>query len=247
MCIRDSLRPETAKELEFGIDMGFFKNRLTFEGSYYIKNTANNIQTLNLSPSTGVTSVPSNLAELQNKGIELTLSGLLIDKPNFKWNSRLMYWTNTVIVSKLGIPPYKIGGFGVSYGTFLIKEGTKLGTIVGTPQISPGVDTEWGNSQPDFNASFSNNFTFFKNFDFSFLFDWKKGGYNSNLTNLNTDEGGTTKGWFNDDNGDGIPNGKQRNPAPYNNAGRFVEDASYIKLREVGLYYTCLLYTSRCV
>ena len=234
----ENLRPETAKELEFGVDMGFFKNRLTFEGSYYIKNTANNIQTLNLSPSTGVTSVPSNLAELQNKGIELTLSGLIIDKPNFKWNSRLMYWKNTVIVSKLGIPSYTIGGFGVSYGTFLIKEGTKLGTIVGTPQISPGVFTEWGNSQPDFNASFSNSFTFFKNFDFSFLFDWKKGGANSNLTNLNTDEGGTTKGWFKDDNGDGIPNGKQRNPAPYNNAGRFVEDASYIKLREVGLYYT---------
>lgn len=233
-----NLRPETAKELEFGVDLGFLKNRISLEASYYIKNTANNIQTLNLAPSTGVTSVPSNLAELRNTGIELSLSGLVIDKPNFKWNSRVMYWKNTVIVSKLGIPSYTIGGFGVSYGTFLIKEGTKLGTIVGTPQISPGEYTVWGNSQPDFNASFSNNFTFFRKFDFSFLFDWKKGGYNSNLTNLNTDEGGTTKGWFNDDNNDGIPNGKQREPAPYDNAGRFVEDASYIKLREVGLYYT---------
>lgn len=233
-----NILPESAKELEFGVDAGILKNRLSLEATYYIKNTANNIQPLNLSPSSGFTSTSSNLAELSNKGIELSLSGTPFERENFKWNSRLMFWKNDITISKLGIPTYTTGGFGVSYGTFLMKEGEKLGTIVGTPQINPGEYTVWGNSQPKFNMSFSNNLTIYKNFDFSFLFDWKKGGYNVNLTNLNLDEGGNSKDWFGDRNGDGIPNGKQREPEPFNNAGRFVEDASYIKLREVGLYYS---------
>ena len=37
---------------------------------------------------------------------------------------------------------------------------------------------------------------------------------------------------------DGIPNGRQRPPAPYNNAGRWVQDATFLKVREIGLYYT---------
>ena len=230
------IRPETAKELEFGVDVGVLNNRLALEATYYIKNTENNIQTLALSPSTGVTSIPSNLAALQNKGLELALTAQVIKRENFSWTSRLMYWSNKIIVSRLDIPSYTIGGFGASYGTFLIKEGEPLGTMVGTPQISPGVFTVWGNSQPDFVSSMSNSFTY-KAFDLSFLLEWKKGGYNSNLTQLATDEGGTTAGWFDDDNNDGVPNGRQRPPAPYNNAARFIQDGSYVKLREVGLYY----------
>lgn len=231
------IRPETAKELEFGVDIGILNNRFNLEATYYIKNTANNIQTLSLSPSTGVTTIPSNLAELENKGVELSLNGKIIDKTNFTWTSRLMYWKNDVIVSKLDIPSYTTGGFGASLGTFLIKEGERLGTIVGTPEVSPGVFTVWGNSQPEFTASMNNSLRY-KNFDLSFLFEWREGGYNINLSRYTTDEGGTTNGWWKDDDNDGVPNGRQRGPAPHNNAGRFVHDASFIKLREAGLYYS---------
>lgn len=77
-----------------------------------------------------------------------------------------------------------------------------------------------------------------KNLEFSILFDWKQGGENINLSAFLADGGGTTKGWFEDSNGDGIPDGRQREPAPYNNAGRWVMDASFAKIREIGLYYT---------
>lgn len=231
------IRPETAKELEFGVDIGIMRNRFNLEATYYIKNTANNIQTLSLSPSTGVTTIPSNLAELENKGIELALNGKIIDKENFSWDSRLMYWKNDVIVSKLDIPSYTTGGFGASLGTFLIEEGVRLGTIVGTPEVSPGVFTVWGNSQPDFTASMNNSLRY-KNFNLSFLFEWREGGYNINLSRYTTDEGGTTNGWWDDDDNNGVPNGRQRGPAPHNNAARFVHDASFIKLREAGLYYS---------
>lgn len=234
------IRPETATELEFGVDAGFFNNRLALEATYYIKNTQNNIQSLNLAPSTGVTSTPSNEAELQNKGIELSLSGTIIEKPNFRWFSRVMYWQNRLNMTRLDIPTYTAGAFGSGLGTFLYAEGYSPTTIVGTPASAevPGGFTVWGDAQPKFNMSFFNTFSIAKGLEFSFLVDWKNGGDNINLTSFLNDGGGTTNGWFDDDNGDGVPNGRQRAPEPYNNAGRWVQDASFVKVREIGLYYT---------
>jgi TonB-linked SusC/RagA family outer membrane protein len=232
--------PERAAELEFGIDAGLFNNRLAIEATYYIKNTQNNIQNLSLAPSAGVTSTPSNEAELQNKGIELGVSGTPIESANFRWFSRLLYWRNRVQMTRLGIPTYIQGAFGSALGTFLYAEGYAPTTIVGSPAVptNPGGFTFWGDNQPDFNMSFFNQFSILKNLEFSFLLDWKKGGDNINLTAFLSDSGGTTPGWFGDDNKDEIPNGRQRPPAPYNNAGRWVMDASFMKVREIGLYYT---------
>lgn len=232
--------PETASELEFGVDAGFFNNRLSIEATYYIKNTQNNIQNLNLAPSVGVNTTPSNEAELENKGIELGVSGTIIDAPKFRWFTRVLYWQNRVLLTRLGIPTYIAGAFGTGLGTFLYAQGYAPTTIVGTPAVptNPGGFTFWGNNQPDFNVSFFNSFNILKNLELSVLVDWKQGGDNINLSAFLADGGGTTKGWFDDANGDGIPNGRQRDPAPYNNAGRWVMDASFVKIREVGLYYT---------
>jgi TonB-linked SusC/RagA family outer membrane protein len=234
------IQPETATELEFGIDAGFFNNRISLEATYYIKNTQNNLQNLNLAPSTGVNTTPSNEAELQNKGLELGLSGNVVEKSNFRWFSRILYWQNDIQMTRLGIPTYLSGGFGSGLGTFLYAEGYSPTTIVGSPAdpTIPGGFTVWGNAQPDFNLSFYNSFNIFKGLEFSFLVDWRQGGDNINLTSFLTDGGGTTNGWFGDDNGDGIPNGRQREPAPFNNAGRWVQDATFVKIREIGLYYT---------
>jgi TonB-linked SusC/RagA family outer membrane protein len=235
-----NILPETASELEFGVDAGFFNNRLSIEATYYIKNTQNNIQNLNLAPSVGVSTTPSNEAELENKGIELGVSGTLFDTPKFRWFSRVLYWQNRVLLTRLGIPTYIAGAFGTGLGTFLYAEGYAPTTIVGAPALAtnPGGFTFWGNNQADFNVSFFNSFNILKNLELSVLVDWKQGGDNINLSAFLTDGGGTTKGWFDDANGDGIPNGRQRDPAPYNNAGRWVMDASFVKIREVGLYYT---------
>lgn len=234
------IQPETATELEFGVDAGLFNNRLSIEATYYIKNTQNNLQNLNLAPSTGVNTTPSNEAELQNKGIELGISGTVVEKSNFRWFSRILYWKNEIEMTRLGIPTYIAGGFGSGLGTFLYAEGFSPTTIVGSPAnpANPGGFTIWGNAQPDFNLSFFNTFSIYKGLEFSFLVDWREGGSNINLTSFLTDGGGTTNGWFDDDNGDGIPNGRQREPEPFNNAGRWVQDASFVKVREIGLYYT---------
>ena len=229
--------PERAVELEFGVDAGFFNNRLSLEATYYIKTTKDNLQPLNLSPATGVVSTISNEAEMRNRGIELSLAGTIIQKEKIKWTSRLLWWKNDVLITRLGIPSYTTGAFGTALGTFLIRQGVAPTTIVGTPALSSSDFTVWGNAQPDWTSSWSNNITFLKDFEFNVLMEYRKGGDNINLTSFLTDGGGTTKGWFDDDNKDGIPNGRQRPPAPFNNAGRWVQDATFLKVRELGLYY----------
>lgn len=86
--------------------------------------------------------------------------------------------------------------------------------------------------------SFLNQITLVQNLELSFLFHWKQGGDNINLSAFLWDGGGTTPNWDGDDDGDGVPNGRDRARERANNAGVYVQDASYVKLREVGLYYT---------
>lgn len=230
-----NIRPERAGEIEFGADLGFFKNRLLLEVTYYNKKVTDLIQDLNLAYSSGLATKKVNAADLVNRGIEISVGGTPVSRENFTWSSKLLFWKNTTKLTHLNIPSYLSGAFGTPYGTYLYKEGYSPTTIVGAPEVSPGVYTIWGNSQPDFESSLSNEITFLKNYTFSFLLHWKKGGDNINTTLFNTDNGGTTADWNQDYNNDGVPNGKDR-PGK-GGAGVYVQDASYLRLREASLYY----------
>ncbi|CCH51491.1 TonB-dependent receptor [Fibrisoma limi BUZ 3] len=244
----NAIEPERAGELEFGLDLGLFNNRISLEATYYDKQTRSNIQNLQLSPAVGISTIPTNLAQLQNRGVELALSVVPAQLINFRWNTRLMWWRNNLLLTRLGIPPYNSGAFGVTLGTFLYQEGFSPTTIVGTRPARDASDTPLaqnvrtgafilGNSQPDFQMSWLNEFTLFGKIDVNMLWHWKQGGDNINLTQFLMDSGGTTPDWDDDDNGDGTPNGRQRGLAPHNGADRWVQDASYVRLREVAVYY----------
>lgn len=230
-----AIKPERAGEIEFGTDLGFFNNRLSFEFTYYNKKVTDLIQDLNLSYSSGLLTKKVNAADLTNRGIELSVGGTPVSTQAFTWTSRLLFWRNRTKLTRLNIPSYLSGAFGTPYGTYLYKEGYSPTTIVGAPETSPGVYTVWGDSQPDFETSLTNDLTFLKNYTLSFLLHWKKGGDNINTTLYNTDNGGTTVDWNEDYNNDGVPNGKDR-PGK-GGAGVYVQDASYLRLREVSLYY----------
>jgi len=71
-----------------------------------------------------------------------------------------------------------------------------------------------------------------------FLLHWKKGGDNVNLTYLQNDFGQTSADFDNVTNKLNVPDGVYRIMQVGSTAAIFVEDASYLKLREIGLYYT---------
>lgn len=68
-----NLTPEFVNSREVGIEMGFLKNRINFEATYYNQNNTDQILSLQQSNTTGVTTVVQNAAAFINKGIELDL------------------------------------------------------------------------------------------------------------------------------------------------------------------------------
>ncbi len=102
-------------------------------------------------------------------------------------------------------------------------------------------DTIVGDATPDFEMSFSNQMNW-KAIQFSFLLDWRKGGVVSNLTHSLFDEG--LNSWDFDkpspDPAMGATLGEYRNNK-FNsgrNASVYIQDGSFVKLREVNLSYT---------
>ncbi|SMO83070.1 SusC/RagA family TonB-linked outer membrane protein [Gracilimonas mengyeensis] len=236
--IDPNLKPESAQELEFGVDLAAFDNRVSLEATYYNKVVDDLILDEQVPTSSGISVIATNAATLENKGIELTLNLNPVRKSNFLWNSTVLFWNNDSEITDLSIDGFTTGGFGTSLGNYLIQEGYSPSTIVGIPAIEGDqLYTKYGNAQPDFEMSFSNEFNIYKNWDFSFLWHWKKGGDNVNLSMYLWDVGGTSPDW-NKGIESGTPKGRERLTNPNGPADSYVQDASYLKLREVGLYYT---------
>lgn len=224
----ENILPETAREFEVGFDVGVLNNRITFEATYYNKTVDDLILQRALPPSSGFTRETTNLGELQNKGLELAVTADVFDEENFKWNTRVQFYKNTSEITRLDVPPFALAGagFGTGLGTIYIEEGQPVTQLVGNID---GELTQVGNTEPDFQMAFSNSFTFFKQFDLSFLAQLKSGGENLNLSKFLTDLGQTTPDLE-------TQAGQDRLGTPAN-AARFVEPAGYFRLREAAIYY----------
>lgn len=232
------ISPERQKELEVGFDAGFLNDRISLEFTYYEKNVENLLLQANIEPSTGFTTEWQNAGELQNKGIEIGINASVFEGEDFTWDTNINWYKNQSEMTQLNVPAFNTGGFGTSLGTFRIEEGKSVTQIVGTTEIG-GPIVKLGDAEPDFQMSFTNNLRY-KDFTLSFFWHWKKGGDNINLTKLLSDFGGTSADFDNFDFDPNINNGTFRteNGLFASNADPFVEDASYLRLREVGLYYT---------
>lgn len=234
--------PERQSEIEGGFDLGFFDNSLTLDVTFYKKSVKNLILNAAIPPSTGYVQKVLNPADLQNKGLEIGLNYELINKKNFSWSSRTTFWLNRSEITRLDIPAFNLGGFGATLGTFRIEKGKSATQIVGIGPKDKDTDGDgvvvWGNAEPDFQMSFLNTLEY-HNFEFSFLFHWKKGGDNINLTTLLADLAGTSPDYDKktlDPNGQ-LVNGEYRPSQLGTSAEVFIEDASYFRLREIGLAY----------
>lgn len=228
-----NLKSERQKELEFGTDLSFFGGRVNLSGTYYIKTVDDLILQADLEPSTGFTSQFVNAGSLKNKGIEITLNTTPFQSENFQWDLGVNFFKNKSEITELRVPPYNIGAFGAGLGTFRIEEGKSATQIVGS--FANGELRVVGDAEPDFQMGFTNNLKY-KDISLSFVWQWKQGGDNVNLTTLLTDLNQTSHD-FDDITVDPArvePNGVFR---PGANADIHTEDASYVRLRELGLYY----------
>ncbi|RKS55194.1 TonB-linked SusC/RagA family outer membrane protein [Gillisia mitskevichiae] len=228
-----NLKSERQKELEFGTDVNFLNGRIGLSATYYVKTVDDLILLADLEPSTGFTRQYVNAGSLENKGIELSLDTRPIVTEDFQWDLGINFFKNKSKITELRVPPFNLGAFGAGLGSFRIEEGKSATQIIGS--FPEGLRVV-GDAEPDFQMAFNNNLEY-KNFQFTMLWQWKQGGENVNLTTLLTDLNQTSHDFddFGADPDGELPNGQFR---PGANASVHTEDASYVRLREVGLYYT---------
>lgn len=243
--------PERQSETEFGIDLGVLKNRLNLDVTYYIKKIDDLLLQAQIPTSTGYTRQVLNAGELQNNGLEIGLRAVPV-RGEFNWEIGVNWWKNNSEVTRLDVPAFNLGGFAASLGQYRIQQGRSATQIVGTLNPDDCQDPEckdldpdqdgfrvYGDAEPDFNMSFT-NFLTYKNFELSFLFHWKKGGDAVNLSTLLYDLAGLT--WDYDEislDPDGVlGNGDYRTSSWFaGDTGPWIEDAGYLRLREIGLFY----------
>lgn len=89
-----NLSPEMTTEYEFGLNMAFFHNRLSFDVAYYNRNSDKQIMSLSMDPATGYGSQNINLGKISNKGVELLVSGTPIQTKDFSWDVTLNFTKN---------------------------------------------------------------------------------------------------------------------------------------------------------
>lgn len=88
------LKWETTQSLNVGFDLGMFDNRLSLTLDTYFSKTTDLLVSRTLPSIIGYSSVSANLGEIRNRGVELTMNTINMDKPEFKWSSSLVYSYN---------------------------------------------------------------------------------------------------------------------------------------------------------
>lgn len=239
-----NLKPERQKELELGLDAGVLNNRIGLEFTWYIKDVEDLLLKVETASSSGFSNVWKNVAAIENKGVEIGINAVPVTNKDWKWNLQANWWKNKAKVTQLDVPAFNDGAFGATLGTYRIENGKSPTQLVGIGGPGDKVDPAtglavYGDAEPDFNLSFSNNVTW-KNFELSVLMHWKNGGENVNLSTLLSDIFATSPDY---DKKSQDPTGQKTNGAYRlsvlgTTARPWIEDAGYFRVREIGLSYT---------
>lgn len=196
-----NLKPEQTTSTELGAELHFLNNRLSIDATVYKSKTVNQILTGSAPQSYGFQSQIINAGEIQNKGIELTVTGTPLKLKNFSWDAVWNFSVNRNLIVALnpGVTSLKLGQAvtGFSYADV----GSPMGNIRAEDQqyssdghaiIQPATGTNpgyayytsafigklppiLGNASPRALTSFGSTFRY-KNLSLNFLVNAHIGG-----------------------------------------------------------------------
>lgn len=174
-----------------GVDFGFFNNRFSGYVEFYNTTTKDLLMERNIPVTTGFSRIWQNIGETQNRGVELSLNGVLVKTKDFNWdlNFNFSYNSNKIIsltnnqddisnkwfigkpinviydYEKLGIWQLEESEEAAVYGR---QPGdVKLNDIDKNGQIAADDKKILGSTDPKYIASLGSYFRW-KNLDFSF-------------------------------------------------------------------------------
>ncbi len=148
-----NLKWEVNTEINFGFDFGFFNDRITGSVDYYNKKTTDLIYIYTVPvPPNLVNTTLANAGAIDINGVEVVLSGHILDNEIIKWKSTIVASHDKAIVTSLGnedFPPVEKVPQGylqepLGFGSFtqILKEGEEGGTFYG-PKFA-GIDQNSG-------------------------------------------------------------------------------------------------------
>lgn len=261
------LKPFVKTEVEVGTELKFFNSRLGLDLALYTQKTRNEIMNANLSWATGYSSSVIANGSIQNRGIEVQLTGTPVRTRDFDWDITLNY---TYVDNKV----LKTDGAGnnVTLGTYRpLNANTAFVVGLSGPQIlahdytydskgqivvdASGLPVQgslipMGSVLPKYYGGLNNSFTY-KNVNLSFLLDYNFGNkilsatsYYSIYRGLNQmtlvgRESGITTGVTTDGTSNTVTASAQDYYQRLASISKVnVLNGDYIKLRQITLGYT---------
>ncbi len=141
------LKEERVKEFEIGGDFKLFKNKVSLGVTYYDRVTEDAILFVDVAPTTGFSSTPTNAAEITNKGLEIDLGLNLFSNEDFSWDINGFYSHNKNVVTDLaGVTSVFLAGF--TSVSSVVVEGEAMASLWGNGFLTDGS----GNYQLDVNG-----------------------------------------------------------------------------------------------
>ena len=125
-----TLIPATTTDLELGLDLRFFNNRVGLDATYYTRESKDQIIAINIPASTGFQRTVINSGELKTVGGEVVLNITPVKKQDFTWDISFNFskWKTTVESLPEGVPNQYVDGFtgtGI-YNIAPLSDGTKF-------------------------------------------------------------------------------------------------------------------------
>lgn len=261
------MQPEEMKSLELGFDIALFNNRLNWDVTYYKTNNSNQYFRFKAPNGTGNAYYYFNAGDIQNTGIETSISYLATFNDDFSWKTAFNLSYNDNLIKKLDdragvadkdrlkkVELAHINGMyfnleeGGSYGDIYAKTIVRdaNGVIEVTDKGAPKLSSEYtkvGNVNSKWNLGFSNTFTY-KDFQLFFLIDGRIGGDFLDATQAKLSAYGVTQETADArnnggvDRGDGTKIDAQKYYTTAAETAEFLYDATNFRLREVSLGYT---------
>jgi TonB-linked SusC/RagA family outer membrane protein len=257
------LKWEKTTTYNAGLDLGLFNNKLLINLDAYYKYTSDALLYLNVPASTGYGSTLANAGEVSNKGFEITISSVNIKTKDFEWSTSFNFARNVNRAEKLVAPitfearEYRRTQEGAPLGSYwLYKQlyvDPQTGDAVFDDVNKDGQLTQedrqlLGNLIPDFFGGLSNSFSY-KNFELNINFTYQYGNELYNFNKYILEGGGTRDAsrsilasqlnrWQKPGDITNTPRLTSVGPNySIEQNSRYLEDASFLRLKTVTLSY----------
>ena len=262
-----NLKWETTAQTNIGLDVSFMNDRWKLTFDYYDKQTKDLLLAVPVPRTTGFNELVQNFGEMENKGFELGIGGVLVNKGDLFVDFSFNVAQNRNLIKKLAAPFNQFTRDvirleqGVPLSSFWLHDQIRVDpetglsiyrtvngeAAVNSTDFNAGRDRFIvGNAQPDFFGGFNSNVRY-KGFDFNMFWQFTLGNDQLNWVRFFQEHGGTRNtgyvksqlaAWKSPGDITDIPRQLAVNYRGDLRPSRFLEDGSYLRLKNITIGYT---------